>query len=183
MTDVKMMTVLVCGGRDYTDYARMKKLLDFNRAKIGMIVMGGAPGADTFAGTWAWENQVACLCIPAEWAKFGKKAGFIRNEKMLSIGKPDLVVAFPGGVGTAMMVRLAKQAGVRVIEVPDAEMQQAAADQANTMGATPGNCVVAAKKAAPTRPLKAGKPAIQPSRDQLIDRNIAAGLELGAIPI
>jgi ribA/ribD-fused uncharacterized protein len=38
-------------------------------------------------------------------------------------------------------------------------------------------------KTAPKRPLKAGKPAIQPSRDQLIDRNIAAGLELGAIPI
>jgi hypothetical protein len=112
-----LMTVLVCGGRDYTDRARLFRLLDFNRAKIGMIVHGGAKGADTLAGNWCYERGVPMMLVPAEWARFGKKAGFIRNEKMLAIGRPDLVVAFPGGVGTAMMVQLAKQAGVRVIEV------------------------------------------------------------------
>jgi hypothetical protein len=113
----KMMTVLVCGGRDYTDETRVWKLLDFNRAKIAMIVNGGARGVDYMASHWAFERAVPCLTVPAEWGKFGKKAGFIRNEKMLSLGKPDLIVAFPGGVGTAMMVRLAKQAGIRVLIV------------------------------------------------------------------
>jgi hypothetical protein len=170
------MTVLVCGGRDYTDRERIYKLLTFNREKIGVIVHGGAAGADTLAGDWAAANSVACMRVPAEWGKFGKKAGFIRNEKMLSLAKPDLVVAFPGGVGTAMMVRLAKQAGVRVIEVPGPTPSAPA----------PVKAQIEAKKPAiaPKRPVRAnGSPAIQPSRDQLIDRNIAAGIELGAIPI
>jgi hypothetical protein len=124
----KLMTVLVCGGRDYTDYARLKKLLDFNRAKIAMIVHGGAKGADTLAGNWCYERGVPMMLVPAEWARFGKKAGFIRNEKMLSLGKPDLVVAFPGGVGTATMVRLAKQAGIRVLDVTEIDRPKTIAD-------------------------------------------------------
>lgn len=113
----KLMTVLVCGGRDYKDRERLYRLLDFNRAKIALIVHGGAAGADMMAGGWACAREVPCLRVPARWSKFGKKAGFIRNEAMLSLGHPDLVVAFPGGAGTAMMVRLAKQSGIRVIDV------------------------------------------------------------------
>ena len=51
----------------------------------------------------------------AEWHRLGRKAGPIRNQRMLDEGKPDLVVAFPGGTGTAGMVALACKAGVRVI--------------------------------------------------------------------
>lgn len=47
----------------------------------------------------------------------GKAAGPIRNQHMIDTAKPDLVVSFPGGAGTADMVRRAKAAGVRVIEV------------------------------------------------------------------
>ena len=171
-----LMTVLVCGGRDYTDRDRLFKLLDFNRAKIGMIVHGGAKGADTLAGNWCYERAVPMMLVPAEWALHGKKAGFIRNAKMLAVGKPDLVVAFPGGVGTAMMVRLARKAGVRVIEITAA---------GNAQEHRPPKPIEASKpQPAPKRPVKAnGSPVMQPSRDQLIDRNIAAGLELGAIPI
>ena len=119
----KLMTVLVCGGRDYTDRERLYRLLSFNRTKIAMIVHGAAKGADTLADDWARANSVPCMRVPAEWEKFGKKAGFMRNEKMLSLGHPDLVVAFPGGAGTAMMVRLARNAGIRVLEVDKPEPQ------------------------------------------------------------
>jgi ABC-type sugar transport system substrate-binding protein len=40
---------------------------------------------------------------------------------MLDEGKPDIVVAFPGGTGTADMVRRARKAGVVVIEVTNDE--------------------------------------------------------------
>jgi hypothetical protein len=53
----------------------------------------------------------------AEWETLGRKAGPIRNERMLTEGKPDLVVAFPGGRGTAHMTRLAREAGVEVVEI------------------------------------------------------------------
>ena len=117
MAAKKLMTVLVCGGRDYANRERLYRVLDFNRAKIGMIVHGGAAGADTMAGGWAVANEVPCLRVPAQWRVHGKKAGFMRNQQMLRMAKPDLVVAFPGGVGTQNMIALARKAGVRVIEI------------------------------------------------------------------
>lgn len=131
MTASKLLTVLVCGGRDYADRQRVFGVLDFNRAKIAMVVHGAAKGADTFAGMWAAENDVPCLRVPAKWAVHGKKAGAIRNVLMLKLGKPDLVVAFPGGKGTAMMIAMAEKAGVRVIDIgtptPDASEAEVAA--------------------------------------------------------
>jgi len=55
--------------------------------------------------------------VRAKWSKHGRAAGPIRNQEMIDECKPDLVVAFPGGRGTADMVRRAKAAGIRVIEV------------------------------------------------------------------
>jgi hypothetical protein len=55
--------------------------------------------------------------FPADWEKYGKAAGPIRNQQILVEGKPDLVVAFQGGRGTANMVSRAQQAGVPVVEI------------------------------------------------------------------
>ena len=44
--------------------------------------------------------------------------GLSRNQRMIEIGSPDLVVAFPSGEGTEHMVRLAKAASIEVLEVP-----------------------------------------------------------------
>lgn len=112
------MRVLVCGGRDFKDRVGLFATLDeVNAAAISCIIEGGARGADTFARQWAKERNVAFVEFRADWAKHGKLAGFVRNSQMLEMGKPDLVVAFPGGRGTANMVMKAKRAGVRVFEI------------------------------------------------------------------
>jgi hypothetical protein len=82
-----------------------------------VIIYGGAYGADRLAREWAEEHCLGSECYPADWTKYGRAAGPIRNKQMLVEGKPDLVVAFPGGPGTADMVRQARAAGIRVIEV------------------------------------------------------------------
>jgi hypothetical protein len=53
----------------------------------------------------------------ADWGQYGAPAGPIRNKTMLTQGRPDVVLAFPGGTGTADMKRQARRAGVRVVEV------------------------------------------------------------------
>lgn len=113
------MKVLVCGGRDYADVDRVKQALDETHAKrpITWLVHGGARGADTIAGKWALLRGIPTSEHFADWAKHGRAAGPIRNQQMLDAEKPDLVIAFPGGRGTANMVRLAKQAGVEVLEI------------------------------------------------------------------
>ena len=55
--------------------------------------------------------------FPADWAKHGKAAGPIRNAEMLTEFLPDYIVAFPGGKGTADMLRKAEKARVTNIEI------------------------------------------------------------------
>lgn len=83
-----------------------------------IIIQGGARGADRAADEWAIINWVPLETYLPDWDKYRKAAGPIRNKQMLDEGKPDVVIAFPGGRGTANMVSLAKKAGVEVVEVP-----------------------------------------------------------------
>jgi hypothetical protein len=110
--------VLVCGGRYFRDKWSVYDCLDAMSPSPALIIEGGALGADYIARGWAIDRGVDYLTFVADWHGLGRAAGPLRNQQMLDEGKPDLVVAFPGGSGTADMVRRAKAAGVRVIEVP-----------------------------------------------------------------
>ena len=86
------------------------------------MIAGEASGADFLAKVFALDEYgdieaVSYKGFPADWKKHGKAAGGIRNQQMLDEGKPDLVIAFPGGTGTADMIRRARKAGVEVVEV------------------------------------------------------------------
>ncbi len=140
------MRILVCGGRDFGNLAGMsredplweKKEEEYqfihstlNRLSLDWppedktgnwlpevtIITGMAKGVDSAAYDWAVINWTKILEFPADWKTHGKAAGPIRNQQMLDEGKPDLVVAFPGGNGTADMVRRAKKANIKVIEI------------------------------------------------------------------
>jgi hypothetical protein len=112
------MRILVCGGREFTDRRLLNDTLNGLRLTRGIVhvIAGGARGADSMAEWWAKAEGVPCQVYQADWAGLGRKAGPIRNQRMLDEGKPDLVVAFPGGRGTADMVRRGREAG-EVIEV------------------------------------------------------------------
>jgi hypothetical protein len=109
------MKVLVCGGRSYLDHKRVFAVLDELKPKH--VVHGGASGADRCANDWALVRGVRRSIYPADWTRHGKAAGPKRNQLMLDKEKPDLVVAFPGGRGTADMVNRARAAGVRLMEI------------------------------------------------------------------
>jgi|SRR5579885_757659 len=115
-----MTRVLVCGGRDYGDRAVLFTALDRLHAehRFTVLIAGGARGADTLAAEWARERGIPTEIYMADWKRQRRAAGPIRNERMLREGKPDLVVAFPGGKGTAGMVALARGAGVEVVLTP-----------------------------------------------------------------
>jgi len=117
----KGQRVVVCGGRDYADRDRLNTVLDRLRAERGfsLVIAGGARGADTLAAEWAASRGVPCEVYMADWEGLGRKAGPIRNERMLAEGKPDLVVGFPGGRGTAHMCRIAREAGIEVLEISE----------------------------------------------------------------
>ena len=117
------MRVIVCGGRDYHDAERMRRVLSSLLLWHGSlwIAEGGCEtGADAGARWWRAEQGLSGKTFPADWDRLGRSAGPIRNGTMLREVEPALVVAFPGGRGTADMVKRARQAGVRIAEVVDA---------------------------------------------------------------
>lgn len=83
---------------------------------VECIIHGAARGADTLAAEWASLANVPVKAYPANWERDGVAAGPIRNRLMLLDGKPDFVIAFPGGLGTADMVKIARDAGIQVME-------------------------------------------------------------------
>lgn len=120
------MRVLVCGGRDYTDRDRVHNTLcqiDADRGPITCIIHGAATGADNEGMIWAQMmaesgRSITHAPFAAEWRKHGRAAGPIRNQRMLDVGRPEIVIAFPGGRGTTDMVRRARSAGIEVMVMP-----------------------------------------------------------------
>ena len=120
------LRVLVCGGRDYSNVEQLYKVLDRvdgswesadSTGPISTIISGHARGADQLAEKNANEKNIPLEIYPAQWDVYGKSAGVIRNQEMLDEGLPDLVVAFPGGKGTAHMVKIAQKANVMMLQV------------------------------------------------------------------
>jgi hypothetical protein len=111
------MRVIVTGGRDFADGAKVFDALARVHAQqpITTLVHGGAKGADTLAAEWAAANSVEQEVFKPDWARYGRGAGPVRNRDMAAAGA-DLVVAFPGGSGTADMCRQAARAGIRVVK-------------------------------------------------------------------
>ena len=125
------MKILVCGGHDCNNYEFVRNTLDRIMEERGCVgkhgpidsrdpitlIHGGAKGVDLLADQWAVVNWLHMEEYKADWDKHGLAAGPIRNQRMIDEGKPDLVIAFPGGRGTADMIKRAKKAGIKIIEV------------------------------------------------------------------
>ena len=123
------MRILVTGSRHYSDYDYFSKMMNQFCFRPGFvtdtIIHGAAQGVDTMAGRWVRETNsmrnhdpvITEIEEPAKWRGHGKAAGPIRNKLMLDKHKPDVVLAFPGGKGTANMTKLAKWYGVPVVTI------------------------------------------------------------------
>ena len=108
------LRVLCTGGRNFSDRSlAIATLTAIEKiyGKIDQLIHGNAAGADLICNEWAIEGGVSVRAVNAEWKLYGKAAGIIRNKKML-LYKPNLVVAFPGGKGTAHMTKIAQEAGI-----------------------------------------------------------------------
>ena len=85
--------ILICGDRDYKDWMQVRDYLD-TISRTAIIIHGGAKGADSIAGNLATYLNMKVIKYPADWDKYGKAAGILRNQQMPNEGHPDLVVYF-----------------------------------------------------------------------------------------
>jgi len=116
------MNVIVCGGRGYSDRAKVDDVLDTLhwQRPIKSILQGGATGADELGRDWADRKNVKVRTYIAGKKTSGRASWSRGNQRMIDEGKPDLVVAFPGVKRTADMIRRARLAGVTTLLIDGA---------------------------------------------------------------
>ena len=115
------MKLLVCGGRDYNDYGRVERAIkviqDNYSAFVTGIISGNARGADRLGEEYAAKNDLELEVYPAQWNKYGKRAGWLRNIQMAEEGKPNVILAMPGGRGTDMMIKIGVDKKIETVVV------------------------------------------------------------------
>ena len=122
MTSIDLNSTIifaVTGGRDYDSPDKVFRKLSKFHAKYGFthLVSGGAKGVDRFADQWCDTTRgVQSVVCRAHWDRDGFYAGPIRNIAMRLLN-PSCLVAFPGGTGTAHMVKACERAGIKIIRV------------------------------------------------------------------
>ena len=113
---MKEFKLIVAGGRDFNDYELLSRVLfamsdvEFADREVS-IVSGMANGADYLGFKFSKENHVVCHSMRADWDKYGKAAGFIRNKAMAEFS--DGLLAFWDGrsKGTAHMIKTMQDMG------------------------------------------------------------------------
>lgn len=115
--------VIIAGSRKFTDYALLKEKCDrILSAKLAdpnievIVVSGHASGADALGERYALEKGLKKEVYPADWKRFGRAAGPVRNAQMADVA--DALIAFPlsgeENRGTKNMITLAQQRGLLV---------------------------------------------------------------------
>lgn len=119
------MRIVVTGGRDYGVNAEERSLIytimDGYYSEDLHLAHGYADGVDSVVDLWFRGISKGAIHdrlqrYPAHWNRFGNNAGHERNERMLMLEKPDILIRFPGGVGTADCARIATKMRITIHE-------------------------------------------------------------------
>lgn len=117
-----MKHVIVAGNRDCTDYREICSVLNKYDWTDTELVEGGCRGVDLLAKRYAEEHGIPVKEFPADWDKYGKRAGAIRNKQMAeyatSEGKENcMLIAIMNhpSRGTKLMIDIARQTGIHTI--------------------------------------------------------------------
>lgn len=110
-----MVRIIIAGGRDFANSELLKTSCDLILAgRQCEIVSGGARGADRLGEFYAIDKNLPIRRFPADWDKFGKRAGFLRNSEMANYAN-ELIAFWDGqSRGTKHMIDLANQKGLVV---------------------------------------------------------------------
>lgn len=108
------MKTIIAGSRLITSFAIVAEAIEASGFHITEVVSGGAPGVDALAEKWAEQNGIPVKQFPADWDRYGRKAGPIRNQAMAEYGEALIAVWDGKSRGTRDMIRRARKHGLRV---------------------------------------------------------------------
>ena len=108
---------IVAGSRSFQNYPRLEKELDRIRDQIGEIVCGEAKGADTYGRIYAESHNIPVKSFPADWAAYGKAAGYFRNSEMAEYAHKAIIFWDGTSPGSRDMINKMQDAGKEVIVI------------------------------------------------------------------
>ena len=106
-----MRRIIVAGSRSFDDYLTLRRILYRHLCGRGdvTIISGHACGVDLMVEAYAKHMSIPCEVYQADWKKYGKRAGMVRNAEMAKVAD-ELVAIWDGqSRGTAAMIRMMKR--------------------------------------------------------------------------
>ena len=117
------MKLAIVGSRNYTDYQKVKHMIndylgDISRDDLE-IVSGGAPGVDGLAKRFSKIRKLPYKEFPANWNKYGLAAGPIRNQEIADYSDCCLAISYGRSPGTNITIKMFQKLGkpVKVIRI------------------------------------------------------------------
>jgi hypothetical protein len=114
--------ILICGDRNWINVDLIREII-YNMNDIEVIIEGECRGADILGKKIAQELNLPLLQFPADWVRYGRAAGIIRNQQMIDEGNPTKVIAFHNNIekskGTKDMINRAKKRGIKVLLISE----------------------------------------------------------------
>ena len=79
------MKLAIVGSRTFNDYNLLVNFIEkhYNPSEIDTIISGAARGTDTLGRLYAKDNGYQLIEFPANWKKYGRRAGFMRNVDII----------------------------------------------------------------------------------------------------
>ena len=110
------MKTIIAGSRTITDYSLVKQAIEDSGFPISVVVSGAARGVDQLGERWAREHKIPVVIYPADWGKYGKSAGPMRNKEMAEYAEGLILIWNGTSKGSASMGDYARQYGLNVFE-------------------------------------------------------------------
>jgi len=109
------MKLIIAGSRNITDYQILIEAINyFNIKDIDEIISGEARGVDKLGERYAYDNDIPLKRFPARWDKFGKSAGYIRNNEMADYADTLLAIWDHKSKGTKHMINTALNKNLKI---------------------------------------------------------------------
>ena len=118
------MRVIIAGSRTITDWKVLESAIAASKFHITLVISGHACGVDTLGEEWASKRNVPCDIYKANWDKFGRAAGPIRNSEMANAAEALLLIWDGASVGSKDMLEKARRKGLQIFECNLGNKQQ-----------------------------------------------------------
>ena len=111
------MRTIIAGSRTINDDTLLQEIIAEWPHRITQVISGTARGVDILGELWAEEHGIEVVRMPADWNKWGKSAGYRRNEDMAKVADAAIIIHDGKSAGTKHMLDIARKMGLEIMYV------------------------------------------------------------------